>query len=326
MLHRFGSALALLLLAACAGKPVRPPHVAQGPTQVPRASLTGSVPAVNHCAPTRVHRDSDYTAGGLYAPGVADGGPAAPIDVSSVLEPVPLSEPPSRRGNRSPYAVLGKAYHVLPGAGGYSERGLASWYGVKFNGRATSSGELYDMCVFSAAHKTLPLPSFVRVTNLDNGRSLTVRVNDRGPFHSGRIMDLSYAAAVRLGVDRTGTARVQLQAFDVDGRLAAPSRSDRSSPAPSVAADRSPVRLRTAVRNSSSKTVQVGSFGDQTNARRLVDRLQDEGVDNVDVFHASIAGRDVWRVQIVPVALEQVARLLERLRQLGLPHSHVLGQ
>jgi rare lipoprotein A len=107
--------------------------------------------------------------------------------------------------------VLGKSYAVLPSPEGYDETGIASFYGNKFHGRRTSSLEVYDMYAFSAAHKTLPLPSFARVTNLANGKSVIVRVNDRGPFHDGRIIDLSYAAAVKLGVDRTGTARVEVR-------------------------------------------------------------------------------------------------------------------
>ena len=168
---------------------------------------------------------------------------------------------------------------VLDSARGYLERGVASWYGTKFNGRATSSGELYDICAFTAAHKTLPLPSFVRVTNLDNGRSLIVRVNDRGPFHDGRVMDLSYAAAVRLGVDRTGTARVELEAVgakDWGGTpvFAAKLRvRGRGSAGESVVAA-APAKLRAVgptaasgaevtLRPGSDAIVQVGAFADQ---------------------------------------------------------------
>jgi rare lipoprotein A len=286
--------------------------------------------AANPCAPTRKHLDSDYTPGGLYAPGVSDGGPAAPIDVSAVLEPVPRAEPRSRYGNRSPYTVLGKSYRVLDSADGYSERGVASWYGTKFNGRATSSGELYDICVFTAAHKTLPLPSFVRVTNLDNGRSLVVRVNDRGPFHSGRIMDLSYAAAVRLGVDRTGTARVELRSIGSDGDLAPPPRfADVGARVPAAAhldGERSVATDIASLPDAGDKLVQVGSFGEKSNATRLADRLQDAGVDDVDVDHAEVGGNDVWRVRIGPVDVEKLARLLEHLRQLDLPNPRVFSE
>lgn len=155
-----------------------------------------------------------YTPGGLYAPGVADGAPAVPPDVEKLPEPVPHPEPLARYGNRSPYTVLGKSYTVLPSAAGYDEIGVASWYGTKFDGRVTSSLEPYDLSQFSAAHRTLPLPSYARVTNLENGRSVIVRINDRGPFHDGRLIDLSYAAAIKLGVNVRGTARVEVRGID----------------------------------------------------------------------------------------------------------------
>lgn len=342
-MSRLWPTLVVLLLAACGSTPTRPPSASQGSTpdrpsaKAPTAS--GSIaPAFNPCAPTRQHLDSDYTPGGLYAPGVSDGGPAAPIDVSAVLEPVPRAEPRSRYGNRSPYTVLGKTYRVLDSAQGYSERGVASWYGTKFNGRATSSGELYDICVFSAAHKTLPLPSFVRVTNLDNGRSLIVRVNDRGPFHSGRVMDLSYAAAVRLGVDRTGTARVELRSIGNDGELAPPARFAEQGPRPGCgsgfsrdcirgrASEPRPTGAYNRNDDDAQKVVQVGSFGEKANATRLADRLQDAGVDDVDIDHVQVAGNDVWRVRIGPVDGERLASLLEHLRQLDLPNPRVFSE
>ncbi|MBP8097855.1 MAG: septal ring lytic transglycosylase RlpA family protein [Arenimonas sp.] len=307
-------ALVVLLLTACGSKPTRPAQATQAPaSQAPglgksAAKATGLDP----CAPTRQHLDSDYTPGGLYAPGVADSGPATAIDVSGVREPVPRNEPRSRYGNRSPYTVLGKSYHVRDSARGYHERGVASWYGAKFNGRATSSGELYDMCLFSAAHKTLPLPSFVRVTNLDNGHSLIVRVNDRGPFHSGRIMDLSYAAAVRLGVDRTGTARVELQAV-VEG--------EDSGPAPVQVAQES-----VSAAEGADRIVQVGSFGDKANARRLADRLLNAGVDGVEVDQAEVAGQHVWRVRIGPLGADKLPGLLEHLQRLDLPSPRVFAE
>ncbi len=151
------------------------------------------------------------SAGGSRYELAEDRPPEAHVDVSAVPEPLPGYEPRSRGGNKSPYRVLGKSYHVLPSAEGFVEEGIASWYGQKFHGYHTSNGEVYDMYALSAAHKHLPLPGYVRVTNLDNGRKLIVRVNDRGPFHDGRIIDLSYAAAARLGVLQTGTARVRIE-------------------------------------------------------------------------------------------------------------------
>lgn len=143
-----------------------------------------------------------------------DHGPANPVDVSHVKDAVPKVEPRSPGGNKSPYQVFGKTYHVLADANGYRKRGGASWYGKKFHGHQTSNGEVYDMYKMTAAHKSLPIPSYVRVTNLANGRQVIVRVNDRGPFHAGRIIDLSYAAAAKLDMLRHGTAQVEVEVLD----------------------------------------------------------------------------------------------------------------
>ena len=144
-----------------------------------------------------------------------DGPPIGPHgDLASLPDPVARSEPKSRDGNASRYAVLGKTYHVMDSAAGYRATGLASWYGRKFHGRKTSSGEPFDMFQLTAAHRSLPLPAYVKVTNLHNGRSTVVRVNDRGPFHGDRIIDLSYAAAVKLGFAQRGTARVRVEALE----------------------------------------------------------------------------------------------------------------
>jgi len=139
-------------------------------------------------------------------------GPAGPF----ATEAARRAEPPSRRGNMVQYRQSGATYHVLDSSHGYDQRGIASWYGRDFHGRPTSSGEPYDMYELSAAHRTLPLPSYVEVTNLANGRSLVVRVNDRGPFHDPdrRIIDLSFAAAERLGITATGTAPVRVRAVE----------------------------------------------------------------------------------------------------------------
>ncbi|HEY5805726.1 MAG TPA: septal ring lytic transglycosylase RlpA family protein [Lysobacter sp.] len=155
----------------------------------------------------------NYTAGGLYKPGVSDSTPDHVPDVDAIPEPEVTREPRSAVGNRETYSVLGKKYRVLDSTKGYVEKGTASYYGQKFHGRRTSNLEVYDMYAFTAAHKTLPLPSFARVTNLDNGKSVVVRVNDRGPFHDGRVIDLSYAAAVKLGITARGTGRVEVRAL-----------------------------------------------------------------------------------------------------------------
>ena len=139
-----------------------------------------------------------------------------PPAAGSVREVALVAEPPAASGNMVQYEQSGRTYRVLDWSYGYDERGQASWYGEEFQGRPTSSGERFDMYQLSAAHRTLPLPSFVRVTNLANGRSVVVRVNDRGPFADtgSRIIDVSYAAALELGMVRTGTANVRVQAIE----------------------------------------------------------------------------------------------------------------
>ena len=312
--------LALVLLAGCAGKPVKPaPQAAAAPraptiaTGKPAPIGQGVPPA---CLQVREHRDEDYTPGGLYAPGVRDSAPGHALDISGIPEPVPRAEPTSTYGNRSPYTVLGKSYRVLERADGYVERGLASWYGQKFHGRQTSSREVYDMCSFSAAHKTLPLPSYVRVTNLDNGRSAVVRVNDRGPFHPGRIIDLSYAAAVKLGVDRTGTARVEVQAIAGGGA---------SPPAVApIATSRAPTPTNT--NRVGHQIVQVGAYRDEANARRIADQLRASGVDGIQVESVRLHDGKVWRVRVGPLAAPAVGTVLERIRALGLPSPRVFSE
>ena len=213
-----GLPLLALTLAACGTAPKKSPPAASatvggsGPTSQPQAAATGCSGRYTP-AQEDLSKRGDYKAGGLYAPGVADTTPDHVPDVDCIAEPVVGNEPRSAVGNRSPYSVLGKKYQVLDRADGYVERGTASYYGNKFHGRRTSNQEVYDMYAFTAAHKTLPLPSFARVTNLDNGKSVVVRVNDRGPFHEGRVIDLSYAAAVKLGITQRGTGRVEVRAL-----------------------------------------------------------------------------------------------------------------
>ncbi|MFW5815964.1 MAG: septal ring lytic transglycosylase RlpA family protein, partial [Wenzhouxiangella sp.] len=146
----------------------------------------------------------------------ADGPPDQALDVARIVPVIPRPEPRSPYGNHSPYTVLGETYEVRPSAAGYRERGLASWYGTKFHGRLTSSGEPYDMHQLTAAHRTLPLPTFAEVRHLETGRTIIVRINDRGPFHPDRIIDLSWAAAVKLGIDQAGTGPVEVRAITFD--------------------------------------------------------------------------------------------------------------
>lgn len=137
-----------------------------------------------------------------------------PPAVEETPDAVPRPEPRSASGNSRVYEVFGKTYRVLDDAAGFRERGGASWYGKKFHGHKTANGETYDMYKMTGAHKSLPLPSYVRVTRVDNGKSVVVRVNDRGPFHSGRVIDLSYAAAAKLGMLNHGSTQVEIVALD----------------------------------------------------------------------------------------------------------------
>lgn len=241
--------LLILALAACSSAPKKPPAASVGGGKssgtLVQGAGKGSRPA--HCpegSPYKAATEDpstrgNYRAGGLYKPGVNDSTPSYIPNVACIPEPEVVDLPRSPVGNKTPYAVLGKQYRVMDSTRGYAEKGTASYYGAKFHGRLTSNREVYDMYAFTAAHKTLPLPSFARVTNLDNGESVIVRVNDRGPFHDGRVVDLSYAAAVRLGITQRGTGNVEIRALQPgDDNLLAdkPSRRERRAIAAAAAA------------------------------------------------------------------------------------------
>lgn len=204
---------------------------------------------------------------------------AAPSDRQAALEtanPTPVYETKSRYGNHSPYRVYGVSYTVMDSANGYIADGTASWYGSKFHGHRTSSGEAYDMYKLSAAHKSLPLPTWAKVTNLDNGKSTIVRVNDRGPFHSERLIDLSWAAAVKLGIDQQGTGRVRVEAITVADN---PANGGQSV----AAAIKSPPPAA----SNSELYLQLGAFSQVESAQDLV---------------ANVSSRFQWPVIIRPAA------------------------
>ncbi|MDJ0657664.1 MAG: septal ring lytic transglycosylase RlpA family protein [Xanthomonadales bacterium] len=218
-------------------------------------------------------------------------------------EPRPVSEPLSSRGNQSPYRVNGRTYRVMPRSEGYREQGVASWYGPKFHGKPTSNQETFDMYQYSAAHRTLPLPSYVKVTHLENGRSVVVRVNDRGPFAKNRLIDLSYAAAMRLGMVRQGTARVEVEALDTPGQ------SDRSS-----------------VSEALGVYLQVGAFGERGNALSMLQRLRERGVGG-GVIHTVDGpdGRTIHRVRVGPLESPEAAdSLATRIASLGFEPPRVV--
>lgn len=241
---------------------------------------------------------------------IKDAYPDAPPDVSAVPDAEPVPEPRARYGNRSPYTVLGETYVLLPSAKGYRATGKASWYGKKFHGLRTSSGERYDMYKMTAAHRTLPLPSYVRVTNLANNRSVIVKVNDRGPFHSERIMDLSYAAAARLDILKSGTGHMRLEAIDPAEYQASLPRKEKNPAAPPPNAAPGPARF----------FVQVGAFSEAANAAALQSRLTDLVYAPIGI--ANSGSPAVNRVQIGPFFTredaEQVSRVI-RENDLGLP-------
>ena len=139
---------------------------------------------------------------------------AGEVDLAAVPDAMPRAEPRAAYGNMEEYEVFGRTYRVMESSTGYEAEGMASWYGMEFQGRSTSSGEPFDVYAMTAAHRTLPLPTYLEVTNLENGRTVVVRVNDRGPFHDDRLVDLSYVAAWKLGIIRSGTARVRIRALE----------------------------------------------------------------------------------------------------------------
>ncbi|MEO7325037.1 MAG: septal ring lytic transglycosylase RlpA family protein [Dokdonella sp.] len=307
-----------VLLVACAGH--RPKQAAApAPASSPRGA---TLPPDTARPQSERYRQND------------DNGPVAPpIDVSKIPEPVPKVEPRSRFGNKQTYSVLGRSYSLLPNASGYVERGIASWYGNKFHGYMTSSFETYDMYAFSAAHKTLPLPSYARVTNLDNGKSVVVRINDRGPFHENRLIDLSYAAAVKIGVWPKGTGMVEVRAIDPahpDAELretqAASNRSNpsmrKSEPARFSPRPPTPVASATplaASANASHIYVQLGSFGERSNAERAAASAMRAGLDHVDILSVDVAGHTLHRVRVGPLADAEAADALSaRIEKLGL--------
>jgi rare lipoprotein A len=255
-----------------------------------------------------------------------DAYPEDPPDVAQVPDAVPQQEPRSRGGNKSPYEVWGKHYEVMADASGYRREGRASWYGEKFHGYATSNGEIYDMYKMSAAHRSLPLPSFVRVTSLDNGRSTIVRVNDRGPFHSEREIDLSYAAAARLGILDQGTGRVRVEAIDVERWLAR--RGGEPEPDSTVAEAASPVSAGDsdapqAVRDEPAEGVflQVAALGSEDGARALQAKLEAEIAGPVRV--ASAEG--LHRVQVGPLdPAGQLDPVREQLRRAGFAQAFIV--
>jgi rare lipoprotein A len=300
-----------LILAACGGGGnVKPNNPA---AERPGSATTAAKPVT---PPKR---------GGYYL----DDGPGdnPPPDIDSIPDAVPRTEMLLARANR-PYSALGTRYTPMMAYAPYKERGLASWYGKRYHGQKTSSGEVYDMYSMTGAHTTLPLPSYARVTNPENGRSVIVRINDRGPFHSDRLIDLSYAAAYKLRLLEKGSGIVEVEAIDASRPMMKTAVSLSSpAPAPAVVASES-AQLATdptaSVDNmdkadppalASGDYVQVGAFKYKANAERLSEKLKQQDLaENVAVESWYNAG--TYRVRLGPYTSRQDAeRAAGRIRQ-----------
>jgi rare lipoprotein A len=251
---------------------------------------------------------------GVYQHKPVDGPPDfAHGDLHSVPDALPQLEKPCR-GCRRPYVIAGIRYEPLADNQGFRERGMASWYGKAFHGNPTATGERYDMLAMTAAHKTLPLPSYVRVKNLENGREVTVKVNDRGPFRPGRVIDLSYAAAVKLGIDQVGSAPVEVVALPVATGVpiatAGPPKAPQAWVKPAQVGD----------------YYQAGAFANVDNAKNVRAKLLAAGIEPVAVVTVEVNGRSLHRVHVGPLAIETESLVLARLRDLGLSGTKVINK
>lgn len=228
------------------------------------------------------------------------------IDIASIPDAVPRYEPSSKSANPESYTVLGKRYHVLRSGKGYQKRGIASWYGKKFHGRKTSNGDTYDMFAMTAAHKTLPLPSYVRVTNLKNQRTVIVRVNDRGPFYEGRIIDLSYTAATKLGITKAGTGFVEV-------RTVTPEQNINDS------IDKSGIE--------EIIYLQVGAFNNRTNAIELKNKILALQSTHYRIQETNRNGQTVYKLQLGPIAsVAQADQMNLQLAKLGIINPHFITE
>ncbi|MEZ5524528.1 MAG: septal ring lytic transglycosylase RlpA family protein [Pseudomonadales bacterium] len=269
-----------------------------------------------------------------------DSAPHYSQDVHKVPDAVPRVEPYSRGGNKSPYVVMGKRYWVMPSGLGYAATGTASWYGTKFHGHLTSNGEVYNMYGMTAAHKSLPIPTYVKVTNLNNGRYVIVRVNDRGPFHEDRLIDLSYAAATKLGYAKQGTAPVRVEAIDPvawqrNQRATVPvAYQPVTTTVGSVQAEgnsqaqltKAALETRSLAATLDNIYVQVGAFVSFDSANRLKQQVQGMTDQPVTVFLDQQRTPNLHKVQVGPLKDVTLAQQLrEMINSNGLGSAMILA-
>ena len=231
-------------------------------------------------------------------------GPGRKLDASSIPDAIPKTEPITKAGNKSPYTVFGKTYHLLPSAEKYQQIGIASWYGTKFHGNFTSNGEIYDMYAMTGAHKTLPIPSYVRVTNLENNRSIVIRINDRGPFHSDRIIDVSYVAALKLGFADQGTTQVEVQSLTAEPNLKLVEfdlRNQNHSENQRKVPDRPILPL-------GGVFLQVGAFLERTGAELLREKIQPLTSLSIEVLQH----KTLFKVKIGPIRNSNRLQMLQK--------------
>jgi rare lipoprotein A len=228
-------------------------------------------------------------------PDLSDGPSARDIKAEDIKDATPGSEPLARYGNHSPYEVFGKKYYVMESSEGYRQRGTASWYGSKFHGRSTSSGEKYDMHLPTAAHKTLPLPTYAEVTNLTNGKKVIVKINDRGPFKDDRLIDMSYAAAIRLDMIDTGTAPVDVRVLDGGTPYAIDDTKMDDT------------------------WLQAGAYQDRDGAEDLASKLKRSDIKPVSIHD----GKDLFRVWLGPYdSNQEIQAVIKRAIELGFERPH----
>jgi len=242
-------------------------------------------------------------------------------NAAELHDPVPRIEPKSAGGN-SDYTVLGKFYKVLNNADNFTQKGIASWYGNKFHGHLTSNGEIYNMYSMSAAHKSLPLPTYVKVTNLDNHKSVIVRVNDRGPFHANRIIDLSYSAAFKLDMLKTGTAHVKLEALTKSyfTRLTTQKNNRNFNKiTKNISSNKPESQTNKPPQSQKQLFIQVFATRNEALAKNTANGL---GL----LYQLPVAWpkkEGIYRIQIGPIDTPKITeQLLSELKQNGYPHAY----